>query len=460
MYFQAKLELPNTADQSHIMKMNKVIEQPSNDKNKKRSISAFQGELPLVYAKEQSGRASCEQDAEIVELPAGKHNFRTYKSVEEMLKAEPLGERSLFLGNGFNIAIGVNTSYGSLNRSLLKHATINKLFEHLGAEFYDRIKHHPAETEELIDSIEDPFYSAFVKEVFYNRILQRVKRRYNYREVVEFLQLFGLFFTTNYDPLLYLLLLSMTGAPLEKDEFYNRVKQIHDGWVQAPGDEARTPLEQLTKKQLHELLNRIIKEEEGFGKKKMEYIYRVLKDIRGEPIKELEDGFRMVRKGFDPEWVSLLTDEDKSNLFYLHGGTFFYRDGKIIRKQKSATRGSMKSLATPDGAMCVFAATSKRKMEQIEGNAYLEHCQEMLRNIRGCLCIVGWSCHKSDKHLIDCINENRNLARLFISCYGKNTTALNQEAEKYTRKFKDKDIIFWNVKESYFCKKGLGAAKR
>ena len=377
-----------------------------------------------------------------------------------MLKAENLRERNLFLGNGFNIAIGVNTSYGSLNKSLLKHATVNKLFGEMGAGFYDRIKHHPAETEVLIDSIKDPYYCAFVKEIFYNRIRQRVKRRYNYGEVVDFLQLFGLFFTTNYDPLLYLLLLSMVGEPIVQDEFYDRVKQIHDSWVQAPGDEMLARLKYVSKRQVYDLLTRIIKKEEGFGKKKIEYVYRVLKDIRGEPIKELDDGFRIVRKGADPEWASLLKGEGKANLFYLHGGTFFYKDGKIIRKQKSATRGFMKSLNTPDGPMCVFAATSKRKMRQINGNVYLEHCQKMLRNIRGCLCIVGWSCHKSDRHLIDCINENKNLTRLFISCYGKSTASLNKEAGRYARKFKDKDIVFWNVKEAHFYNKGQKTTKR
>lgn len=419
--------------------MSKTNKQQSTDKNEEQTPSNVQGELPGVL----SGKAQA----------FSKHEFRHYAKIEKELSGDDSRQKSLFLGNGFNIAIGVITSYDSLNKSLLKHATVNNLFEKMGAEFYSKIKRRRNETEQLIASIEDPYYLAFVKEIFYNKILQRVKRRYNYGAVVDFLLLFDLYFTTNYDPLLYLLLLSMVGDPPAKDRFYARIKQIHDSLVQTSEGETLTPLENLTKKQLYELSTRIIKKEEGFGKKTMAYVYRVLRDIRGEPVIKLNDGFRKVGKREDPEWDDFLEEDRYTNLFYLHGSTFFYKDGEVIRKKTSAPNsGFIKSLATEDGPMCVFAATSQDKMNQINKSEYLKHCQRRLRNIKDDLCIVGWSCGKCDEHLIACINENKALTRLLIACYGENDGELERAASGYKEKFGDKEIVFWDVSKAPFYK--------
>ena len=441
------------------VEMSETNKQQPSDQNKKQASSNVQGVLPGVLTKKRSKRAEHKRRPKGKTPPKHKHILVSHAEIKAKLEATASRQKSLFLGNGFNIAIGVRTSYTSLRNSLLRHKTIVELFKDkkLDAQLYNKIKRNAARTEWLISRIKDPYHRAYVKEIFYNRILQRAKTRYDYKEVVRFLSLFKLFFTTNYDPLLYLLLLSMIkGDSLEDRDYYSRVEQINAGYVRAEGDEAITRLRKYTKRQLYDFSTRIIKKEEGFADKKMEDFYRVLKDIRKEPTITLRDGFGWRGlQGEDPQWDDLLGTIDKgsANLFYLHGSTFFYKDNGTIRKKTSGRKsGFLKSLTSSNGPMCVFAADSRGKKRQIKGNDYLEHCQDRLREIKDDLCIVGWSCGKCDKHLIECINENKEITRLLISCYGRSDGEKIKRANEYKKIFKDKETIFWDVSTAPFYK--------
>lgn len=362
-----------------------------------------------------------------------------------------MGRQSLFLGNGFNLAIGVNTSYKTLKNSLLKHPTVEKLFTAKG--LYSEIDSHPERTEQIIDDICNPYYRAFVMEIFYDKVLQQARGRYEQEKVAKFLMFFGMYFTTNYDPLLYTLLLRIAGVEPTESPFYTRIKEVYSGWVQENEHKGKTYLENFPPKQIFDLSKRLIKKDEGFDTNNMDYVIRVIRSIRGQPFIPINDGF-MGSEGEDLVWEDPLDLDTKyDNLFYLHGSTFLYEDNGVIKKRVSDKRRSfITALTEENGPMCVFAVDIDGKKEQIKGNGYLEHCQRRLRNIKGDLCIVGWSCADCDDHLVECINENKNLTKLLIACYGEDDTVMNEKAGHYDDKFKDKERIFWDISTAPFYK--------
>ena len=440
----------NLTSYADAVKMVRTKKQHSSDKNKKQASSAGQGELPGILAEESENRPA---------EKASRYRFLDCADVVKELNDGRPKQKSLFLGNGFNLAIGVNTSYASLSNSLLEHATVEQLFRKIG--LYQEIKSRPAETEQIIGRIKDHYHCAFVKEIFYDGILQRARSRYKYKEVAEFLEPFDMYFTTNYDPLLYLLLLSMEGEDPDEDWFYRRIRRIFYGWVRARRERTRTPLEGFTLTQLYDIAVHIMKDD--LPPKKRKLFFKVIRHIKGEPFIHLNDGF-MGPGGEDPTWsASLELGEGDVNLFYLHGGTFLYEEGRTIKKRISNKRKRFITMLAEAGwPMCVFEATSPEKLDKIQNNRYLSYCQERLSEIRGDLCIVGWSCQDCDDHLIDCINENKNLTRLFISYYREDDTSINEVADWYGGKFKNKEIVFWDVSTAPFFKekKQRRAAKR
>ncbi len=421
--------------------MSKTNKQQSPDKNKEQTHSPAPRALLDVLTKNSSGWAG--------------HAVLSHEEMIAKLTDAPSRKKNLFLGNGFNLAMGVDTSYAYLRDALLDHDTVGKLFANRYPELHKKIKANAGKTEGIISRIgrKDKYHCAFVKEIFYDKILYQAGGKYKRKAVAEFLYHFEQFFTTNYDPLLYLLLLSMEGEEPEQDALYDKIQQIHDGSVQPEGEDEDTPLDEGSNILLRDISTYAIKE--NYVPKQRDHILRIIRHIRKEPFIHIRDGFVSGEsQGGDLEWSPLLAEELKySNLFYLHGSTFFYKQKETIKKMVSDRRNRfIKILAISGKPMCVFAAGSKGKMKQIKGNRYLEHCQQRLREIKDDLCIVGWSCQKCDDHLIACINENKEITRLLISCYGKSDGERMKIANEYKKIFKDKETIFWDVSTAPFYK--------
>ena len=427
------------------VEMSKANKEQLSHKDEEQTSSAGQGELLEIPAEERE-KHSAEQ--------VSRYRFLGYREAMEELLDDRSRQKNVFIGNGFNLALGVNTSYYSLSESLLRHATIEKLFkdEELDPELYRKIKDNPQETEQLICGICDHYHKAFVKEIFYDRILYRARSKYNQKAVAQFLKPFDMYFTINYDPLLYLILLSMGGEKPEKNSFYRRIKRIYCGEVKAQEEKTGTPLEDFTPRQLYDISTHIMKGD--LPPHKRDLVFRIIRDIRKEKFITFRDGFTGP-KGKDQWWrPSLKLGKGDVDLFYLHGSTFFYEEGRAIKKRVSdKRRGFITMLAEEGSPMCVFEADKQDKLDKINNNGYLSYCRDELRTIKDDLCIVGWSCQDCDDHLVACINENKNLTRMFVSCYGKEKNEMSGTAKRYADKFEDKEIVFWDVSTAPFCKK-------
>lgn len=287
---------------------------------------------------------------------------------------------------------------------------------------------------------------------------------------MSFLEFFGTFFTTNYDPLLYLFLLKMKKRKGLDDTspYYRKIVQINKGVITVPGQEDLKEdvvlLHKTTQKMRYDISNYIIPEEEK-PRKGREKFYAALNHIeRGECGLDPNDGFGPPadnKKVEYMEWQRPEEREDKDNMFYLHGGLFIYKGegGEIRKTVSSGEKNFVKYLLdlTEPLPLCVFEARSSCKKDKIEKNDYLHNCLNKLGSASGNLCIVGWSGSDNDQHLVDCINKNSGINTLLVSYYrddGEDTV------KNYMKKFPDKEIIFWDVGEAPFERGKINEEKR
>ena len=126
------------------------------------------------------------------------NEIRSQEELNSLLNKE--SNRSVFLGNGFNIALRIQTSYQSLFNSLMTHNFVKGV---ISQELYNTIVSNRYNFEAYKDEIKNDELRNAVLTKFYEIILNKCKARYKYKEVVSFLLKFSKFFTINYDPLLY-----------------------------------------------------------------------------------------------------------------------------------------------------------------------------------------------------------------------------------------------------------------
>ena len=202
------------------------------------------------------------------------NEIESYSNLENILKRSRC---NILLGNGFNMTLGVNTSYESLFTSLMECDHIKKIMARY-PELERKIRNSNFNLESHHQKLTSSEHLSTVMSEFYEIILNRCKTRYKHKEVVLFLLNFNNFFTTNYDPLLYRFLLSAKelGDIDQNDSFFVDFKEIHDGTIVGMGSFENIPLSSITKKQVYDLANQIFKKKKNTKKRKEKTIIRFL----------------------------------------------------------------------------------------------------------------------------------------------------------------------------------------
>ncbi len=159
---------------------------------------------------------------------------------------------SLFLGNGFNLALGINASYEALFKDCKKlNALLQTLFNDYEALISKEKYNYKLEVF-LQDKMDE------VVEVFYSEILSKCEdgiEEKRLKSVVEFLKKFKNYFSTNYDPLLYKIFMSdevlreqhhrdgfggsgLKWSPTKEQKFFYLHGGLHICWKDDEGDES------------------------------------------------------------------------------------------------------------------------------------------------------------------------------------------------------------------------------
>ncbi len=159
-----------------------------------------------------------------------------------------------------------------------------------------------------------------------------------------------------------------------------------------------------------------------------------------ESVKHNKEAMKLkIRDGFiSDNWGQ---DNDQT-VFYLHGALHLIENSdktvkvtqdefkKMIEKVKEKWDEGYEPLT-------VLESTPEAKVSRINQSPYLTKCFNEFQNISGTLVTHGLSFMSSDQHIIDVINNNTKLDKIYVGCYNTLTEEIQQAFEN-----NDKVVFF------------------
>lgn len=143
---------------------------------------------------------------------------------------------------------------------------------------------------------------------------------------------------------------------------------------------------------------------------------------------------------------------DEQNVFYLHGALQFFDNGVAVVKEEYDVYNYLLQkigarMEKGEYPIFVTAGDGNQKLSHIMHNQYLTYCYEGLCGIEGSLVTFGFNFGPYDEHIIDAINKASNYGRrapdklwsLYIGVYSDDD---KRHIEQIGEKFKCKVHIF------------------
>lgn len=137
-----------------------------------------------------------------------------------------------------------------------------------------------------------------------------------------------------------------------------------------------------------------------------------------------EDGFGREVDTDDAYCVFLPTGSDRPHLYFLHGALHLTTVDGEVRKLVWNTTGLRlidqvrAGLERKEYPLIVSEGTALNKRERIEASSYLSYVLRKFEGIQGTLFTYGWGLSEQDRHLLEAIEKNTGLDRLFVGVYG------------------------------------------
>lgn len=145
-------------------------------------------------------------------------------------------------------------------------------------------------------------------------------------------------------------------------------------------------------------------------------------------------------------------NDANQNIFYLHGALQLFDTGTEIIKEQYDEEGYLlenisKRLDAGEYPIFVTAGTGKEKLAHIRHNRYLSHCYDRLTEVDGSLVSFGFNFGEYDEHIIDAINKATHVGRkqppklwsIYIGTYSNSDV---DHIEKISRAFHAKVHTF------------------
>lgn len=151
-------------------------------------------------------------------------------------------------------------------------------------------------------------------------------------------------------------------------------------------------------------------------------------------------------------------DENKRQIYYLHGALFLYTQKSItykLRKIDSSVEFInliRREVQNNNFPLFVSEGSSEAKRERINSNYYLRECSERLKNSKNdCLTSYGFSFSSPDKHIVDYINKSKT-KEILISIYPNYDLKKDLEIElsRLRNLFGNISVLFYDSR-SLFC---------
>lgn len=142
-------------------------------------------------------------------------------------------------------------------------------------------------------------------------------------------------------------------------------------------------------------------------------------------------------------------NKESQNIFYLHGALPLFDDGIEIIKEEYDGRYILENIRTrmDKGNYPIFvtAGNGDEKLNHILHNHYLSYCYDKLSTISGSLITFGFNFGEYDEHIIKALNEavnqdfDKKLWSIYIGVYNEDD---EKHIEEIKRKFKCKVTTF------------------
>ena len=350
----------------------------------------------------------------------------------------------LLLGNGFNSSLGIKTSYLEIfSRMKNNYSEYDQMETFMKGAGYD-IEKMIGHLKKQVKSTEEVFLEKYIQRKIKldfmkatNEIVQEnIKNVYskNVQGIHLLLKNFTNYFTLNYDPFLYLLLLKFkkdidsttnsvvfqnTISFIEDDlnssnqHIYSKIKEAKNNGkltVTVSGKIISVDLNNVKKTQFISSVKTYFNDE-SWKKQDIDKVCNLIwNEEENEPKLEVQDSFS--GEDFDPTKYQ--------NLYFLHGAFHIKKNRRTIQKitakrNKAFCEKLEEAVHSEDKEIiCVLKNRSEDKMGDINANNYLKKCFEDLSGVTGALVILGSSLDKSDQHIFDQINQS-NVTKIYIS---------------------------------------------
>jgi cellobiose-specific phosphotransferase system component IIA len=144
--------------------------------------------------------------------------------------------------------------------------------------------------------------------------------------------------------------------------------------------------------------------------------------------------------------------KEEQNIFYVHGALPLFDTGVEIVKEEYDSQHYLlaninERLDQGDYPIFVTAGNGREKLTHIMHNRYLSHCYDCLSNITGSLVTFGFNFGEYDEHIIHAINAaakhgKKSFPKLLSIYIGVYSDADHKHIEKIAEQFKCKVHIF------------------
>ena len=394
----------------------------------------------------------------------------TYKELLDKLKDD--GDNNhLLLGNGFNNSLGINTSYPEIfSRMEKKYPDYKNVQEFINNSF--DIEHLIGHLKKQVESDKSDFLRNYIERkikmdfmVATNEIVQKnIKNVYKDQNkgIHSLLKNFLTYFTLNYDPFLYLLLLKFNkGKDKEgesvafqnislfreedlnqkKNDIHKEIQELRENGEFSIISESTSPtkiaLNTITKSNFESIVREYSKNRnKNWTSQEIINVCNHIWGKNNKPELHINDGFQN----------DFFQNDDQQNLYFIHGSFHIFKDGNAIKKitaktEKSFTQNLEHEINHEEKEIVfILSAQSGEKEKQITNNKYLEKCFNALSKISGSLVILGSSLAKNDKHIFGQINKS-NISKIYISSCEKEKEDCLQQANHL---FQNREIILFD----------------
>ena len=389
--------------------------------------------------------------------------FITY---QEMLSSiEGHKNNHLLLGNGFNCSLGICTTYKAIFNQMKIN---NREYESIIGENFD--------LEEFIGSCKSKIIKEnntnydFMTTFFHNKIkldfmkavtqivskdVKNIFKEKN-EKIYLLLKNFDNFFTLNYDPFLYQLLMSYkkedlkekkalaftNTLPFVKELMQEEDKKLYDIISQAyesgnltvviPNNPKKTnDLNQLKKSEFIQAVNNYLKDK-NYTKQQIKRIVDKIWEQKNEErrkfIEKLDDGFGL----FGDDLV--FRHPETQNLFFLHGAFHIYKRGKSVYKIAQSTEKALYQRIEDivdnheENILCIFS--DKNKISEVQSDEYYLNCFNKLAELEGSLVVIGCAFSDNDSHIFKQI-QNSKINRIYVTCFSSENDKFSKKLRKF-----------------------------